>query len=225
MVQYKVTPSAKATPECMRALQSHFMVTATSTSLRLRKAQFVREATRESALRLFVDKGFEETTIDDIAASAGIARRTFFRHFESKGDLLTQSVVRHGSSVADTIRASPRSWPAGTVLRHVVLEAVQHSAADPQTKLVMAVLSASPAAREAQLARAAAAQQRIAEAYTQRFGATRRGALQSHLLAGLTLSLIGTGMRHWHNHGHKDATVIVQQLFAELASLASEWES
>jgi mycofactocin system transcriptional regulator len=40
-----------------------------------------------TALRLFMDRGFDQTTIDDIAREAGIGRRTFFRYFPSKNDL------------------------------------------------------------------------------------------------------------------------------------------
>jgi len=39
------------------------------------------------ALELIAERGFEATTIDDIAAAAGIGRRTFFRYFSSKNDL------------------------------------------------------------------------------------------------------------------------------------------
>src|SRR6185436_16233147 len=40
------------------------------------------------ALDLFSARGFAETTVDDIAEAAGIARRTFFRYYESKNDVV-----------------------------------------------------------------------------------------------------------------------------------------
>ncbi|MGY1690827.1 acyl-CoA-like ligand-binding transcription factor [Geodermatophilus sp. SYSU D01105] len=40
------------------------------------------------AQRLFLDRGFEQTSVDDIAAAAGISRRTFFRYFPTKADVL-----------------------------------------------------------------------------------------------------------------------------------------
>src|ERR1700738_5616503 len=42
----------------------------------------------ETGLKLFIDKGYEGTTLEAIAAAAGIARRTFFYYFKSKEDIL-----------------------------------------------------------------------------------------------------------------------------------------
>jgi len=53
-----------------------------------RRPVTTRSHLAELALTMFVDRGFERTTVDDIAAGAGIGRRTFFRYFASKNDVV-----------------------------------------------------------------------------------------------------------------------------------------
>lgn len=53
-----------------------------------RRPVTTRSHLAELALALFVDQGFESTTVDDIAVVAGIGRRTFFRYFASKNDVV-----------------------------------------------------------------------------------------------------------------------------------------
>lgn len=56
----------------------------TSLSLRARKQAATHEALYQAALRRFEANGYEDTTVDQIAADAGVSRRTFFRYFDSK---------------------------------------------------------------------------------------------------------------------------------------------
>src|SRR5947208_17089191 len=80
---------------------------ASKQTLQTRKQDFVRDAIWTAALDLFAEKGFDETTVEDIVDAAGTSRRTFFRHFESKRDLMAQPVVSYGASITKAIDSSP----------------------------------------------------------------------------------------------------------------------
>ena len=49
--------------------------------------QSTPEAVEQAALDVFAEKGFENTTVEDVALAGGISRRTFFRYFTSKADI------------------------------------------------------------------------------------------------------------------------------------------
>lgn len=56
--------------------------------LREQQARAARHAITTAALEVFLEAGYANTTIDDIAARADVARRTVYNHFESKGAIL-----------------------------------------------------------------------------------------------------------------------------------------
>lgn len=53
-----------------------------------RRKQLTRQRLEGTSLRLFAERGFEQTTVDDLAAAAGVGRRTIFRYFPSKNDIV-----------------------------------------------------------------------------------------------------------------------------------------
>lgn len=83
------------------------------------KQDSVQTAIYDAAIELFAAEGFEETTVDEIAQAAGISRRTFFRYFETKGDLPAQSVVNRSANFnLDTLNldlATTETTPYGSV--------------------------------------------------------------------------------------------------------------
>jgi mycofactocin system transcriptional regulator len=68
--------------------QQEQATTATAVARTGRPAATSRAELERVALGLFVERGFDSTTVDDVAAAAGIGRRTFFRYFASKNDVV-----------------------------------------------------------------------------------------------------------------------------------------
>lgn len=75
--------------------------------LRARKKLVTRAALSQEALRLFAERGFEATTVQDIAAAADVSERTFFRYFTSKHDIVLADFISALPQLLDALRARP----------------------------------------------------------------------------------------------------------------------
>ncbi len=74
------------------------------------------------ALALFLERGYAETTVDDVAAAAGVSRRTVFRYFETKEDLILASMRETGQRLAQTLRDVPHDVTAWTAITRTLLD-------------------------------------------------------------------------------------------------------
>lgn len=97
----------------------------------------------EVALELFHRDGFDNVTINDIAAAAGVSRSTVLRHFGTKEDAVLGALDAHGEQVADALRARPADEDDWTALRHALDIVVEIYRQDPEaalatTRLVLA---------------------------------------------------------------------------------------
>src|SRR5918992_5761478 len=72
--------------------------------LRERKKQRTREQIADAAIRLFAERGYQATTIADIAEAAEVAPRTFFSHFPSKEAVVFHNVDRDLDGLAGALR-------------------------------------------------------------------------------------------------------------------------
>jgi AcrR family transcriptional regulator len=89
-------------------------------SLAERKRQLVRDELTEAALQLLAFQGFEETTIDQMAAAAGVSRRTFFRYFQSKEDVIIEFLSDLGRKLSDGLSARPATEPPAVALQNTL---------------------------------------------------------------------------------------------------------
>lgn len=97
----------------------------------------VRDEVVRAAWELFAEHGFEATTVEQIAEAAGMSRRTFFRYFGGKDELILDKVLEVGEQVAATLAARPpteAAWPALRAALGVVVQA-QDAAPTPSRRL------------------------------------------------------------------------------------------
>ena len=85
--------------------------------LRERKKRRTRRQIIEAAMRLFAERGYQGTTVADIAAEADIAPRTFFAYFPSKEAVVFHQVDEDVTSLARTLRERPAGESAVDALR------------------------------------------------------------------------------------------------------------
>ncbi|MBX6767891.1 MAG: TetR family transcriptional regulator, partial [Actinomadura rubrobrunea] len=86
--------------------------------LRERKKRRTRRAIASAALRLFAERGYEETTIADIADAADVSPRTFFGYFPTKEDVVFAEVDDRLAEVRERLaRRVPGETPLETVRR------------------------------------------------------------------------------------------------------------
>lgn len=192
-----------------------------ATPLQARKQDFVRSAIWDAAIGLFADRGFDETTIDEIARAAGVSTRTFFRYFASKADLMGQGMITYRTLLGDAVRQAPAALSPIEVLRHTVHNVAADAAAQPRTRQIVDIASASPAAREAQLARRAEVENALAESFAVRTRTAADDDVRPRLLAALTLAAIDVTFRVWSKADGADIVAIADDVLDTLTGLVA----
>jgi AcrR family transcriptional regulator len=136
---------------------------------RERKKLATRAAVREAALRLSVRHGVENVTVEQIAAEADIALRTFFNHFSSKEDAVVAASAAGADALIAAFRARPRTESVLQALRGAVLVVMDDSDATSHDHLkALRLIRTAPSLVPHQLAILAAEEKALAEAITER---------------------------------------------------------
>jgi AcrR family transcriptional regulator len=187
--------------------------------LHTRKQEFVRGTIWDAAVDLFVERGYDETTVDDIARAAGVSRRSFFRYFASKDDLMGHGIVTYAAFITEAIRECPPGASPLDMVRFTVRQVAVGAATHPRVKKIAHVASSSVAARQAQLGRKADLEDQVAEAYGARLKSGARDELKPRLLAELTISLLDVTFRVWLKQDHQDILPTLERVFGELTRL------
>ncbi len=146
-------------------------------NLRERKKRRTRDALLRAALELFATRGYEETTVDDIAAAVDVSQRTFFRYFAGKEETAFFVPRLAEALVVDAVRARPPHEAPLEALRRAVLEswdtineAVEEHVPIELHLRVYRVIESTPALLAAHLRRAAELEEQLAGIIAEREG-------------------------------------------------------
>ena len=90
-------------------------------SLRDRQRAQIRADIRRAAFRLFIERGYDTVTTEEIATAAGVSARTFFRHVPTKEDLLLAPVRHGGAAIVNLLEQRPaREAPDVALINAIV---------------------------------------------------------------------------------------------------------
>jgi AcrR family transcriptional regulator len=128
----------------------------------------VRSRIAEAAEALFIAKGFEETTVDEIAAEVGMSQRSFFRYFASKDDVILDNLSRFGAALAQAVGARPAEEPEWDSLHRAFDLVVEQFTDLEHDAVVRRIIEGSPRLLAAYLQRLDRVQQDLTEVLMKR---------------------------------------------------------
>jgi AcrR family transcriptional regulator len=196
-------------------------VPAGAANLMLRKQEVVRLALAGAAEGLFVTRGFEQTTVEQIARAAGVSRRTFFRYFESKEDVLADRAERLGERFYTALAARPQDEPPLLAIRNALVPALEAGIQDRDVlRCTIRLLRETNSLRRVVLARRNRLEERVTALLTRRLGADAADNTPM-LLAFLTRALLDTAFNAWYDHETDDVAALVDDLIGRLRALVS----
>ncbi|WP_409461919.1 TetR/AcrR family transcriptional regulator [Amycolatopsis sp. GA6-003] len=163
----------------------------------------VREEVMDVALGLFLEQGFEDTTVDQVVTAAGISKRSFFRYFGTKEDIVFGDLAEQGPVLLEALRARPDDEPIWEALRHAF--GVLGTQADPQRGLTIArLVTASPSLRAAHLEKHLRWQEQLAPEVERRLGdSADPPGLRGQAIVATALACLDAATAIWLQHGGK----------------------
>ncbi len=173
-----------------------------------------RERLEAAALDLFVEQGYEQTTVTQIAEHAGLNRATFFRHFDDKREVLFGDQDRLAGLLADGIRAASGDAPLFDCLQaaFAAVDPVMNPQQRGKATQRVQVMMASTEVRERGLLKRA----RIAEAIAAALRDRGADQITARLGAEIGLLAFSLAVERWINTNDQRFALCAARALREL---------
>jgi len=184
---------------------------------RARKKAATKQSIQHHALRLFIEKGYDATTVEEIAAAAGVSHMTFFRYFPRKEEVVEYD--EYDPLIEDLIVARPPDEPPLVAVQQAIRSGLEQILlADREALLTRTrLILHNPVLRSRNLVAQDATRDLLARALARRAGLAKPD-LAATVQASAVLAVIGPAMTAWAEGDVDDLIAVVDDAFAALAA-------
>ncbi|MGD1283194.1 TetR/AcrR family transcriptional regulator [Mycobacterium seoulense] len=165
-------------------------------SLRDRQRAQVRADLRRAAFRLFVERGYDAVTTEEIAAAAGVSPRTFFRHVPTKEDLLLAPVRHGGAAIVNLLEQRPAAEAPDVALVNAIITRTRSFEQADTDEWREALLVAPDLLRKVTV-HTPADKERAAKLIAERMGVNPDVDIRPGLLVQLAFAAADFGFQQW----------------------------
>jgi AcrR family transcriptional regulator len=186
----------------------------------------VRSTLALAALELFAAQGFEATTVDQIADAAGVGRRTFFRYFRSKEDVVFPGHDERLAEVVERLEAADPAADPLVVLGQTAEVVLEMYLAEPEVSLKRFELTREvPALRDKEIASIDRYQRVFARYLRGRFVGEPDGDMRAAVVAAAVVAAHNQVLRQWlRSGGALDAKQMLHDAVHQvIAALSGQW--
>ncbi len=177
-----------------------------------------RAELEEAAFALFVERGFDATTVDEIASAAGIGRRTFFRYFPSKNDIPWGAFEQELDRMRARLKDCPTDMPLMDAVRVALIDFNRVDPAQvPLHRRRMQLILRVPTLFAHSTLRFTAWREVVAEFVAERSG-RRPDDLAPQAIAHAVLGVSVAAYEHWLDDPESDLGLLLDDAMRELGS-------
>jgi AcrR family transcriptional regulator len=183
---------------------------------RERKRRQTRERIEQAAMALFLDRGFDGTTIEDITDAADVSKRSFFDYFPSKEEVVFAWQDSFADSLAAAVAERPVDEPVVKVVEAALTSAVM-AALDPQSLALHDLIRETPVLSARHQLKYTKLEQKLSEALLARTGGNDAEQLRIRLLSAVVVGALRVGGERWHEQQHTGSMeAFAREIFKEL---------
>jgi AcrR family transcriptional regulator len=179
----------------------------------------VRAQLSKVAFELFLQKGFEEVTVTDLAVATGVSRSTFLRYFTTKEEAVLAVLDMQGERIAEAIGSRPAGEDDWTALRRALDAVTENYRQEPAQVLTMTrLIRTTPALCAWHLEKQLGWRPALVAALAARPRQPRPAPIALSVMAAAALDCLNIAVDRWFaSGGEDDLDDLLDQAFAALA--------